>query len=193
VTQIQRLRVAWSSSNVVGPGLSTFYCSTAGDNLSAGVKAFFTGLASTIAGGTTITIPNFGELIEDTTGDLAGSWSSSPADGGTVTATGSGSFASGVGLRVVWNTSGIHAGRKVRGSTFVVPISSSAFEGAAFIVEAVRANVLTAANGLITAVPSLRILSLPTVHSGVAVPGQSSTVTAALVPDKVSWLRSRRT
>ena len=41
---------------------------------------------------------------------------------------GQGGFAAGVGARVVWETGAVRNGRRVRGSTFVVPIWSSAYE-----------------------------------------------------------------
>jgi hypothetical protein len=138
--------------------------------------------------GLTIQVANSGDDIDDAAGNLIGTWSSTPAPA-LVTGTGSGQWAEGVGLRIVWNTNGIHAGKRVRGSTFMVPTVSAAFEGGGGLVAATQSQFQTAATTLIASAPSLVIWSRPS--STLA--GESNAIVSATVPDAVSWLRSRRT
>lgn len=188
MTQIARLQVAWSGATVTGPGLSTFYASTSGTGFSAAVHTFFDTSPLLFPAGTTITVPSGGDLIEDTTGALAGTWNE-PGGGGVTVGTETGSWSAGVGMQVRWPTGGIVGGRKVVGSTFLVPIAGSLFDTDGTIDAAVVSSVEVQANALLAAVPTLRILSRP---KGLRV-GSSHTVLRVVVPDRTSWLRSRRT
>jgi len=189
MARLKRHRVTWSGSGVVGPGLTTFYVkpdSTVGE--ADDIEAFFTALASSITTAITITIPSSGDILEDTDGTLVGTWSD-PGTGGVVTGTSAENFVMGAGARVRWNTSGIHNGRRVKGTTFICPVGISAFSGSLALSTTFQAALQTAASNLVTAVPELAIWSRPKVGS----PGASNLVESALVPDAVSWLRSRRT
>lgn len=188
MTQICRLRCTWGGSPVVGPGLSTFYWSTTEDGGPDDVLAFFNTSPLLYPSGLTVTVPAGGELIEDTTGELAGTWSQ-PGTGGVATGTETGSYAKGVGMQVRWPTGGIVGGRKVVGSTFLVPIAGSLFDTDGTIDTAVVSAMQTQADALLAAIPSLRILSRP---KGLRA-GSSHAITSAVIPDRTSWLRTRRT
>ena len=185
---LHRLRVPWTGSAVVGPGLSTFYFSGTMTGKPAAVVAFFTAVAGAIAPGVTWTIPSSGDDLDDSTGQLLGAWSAS--GGGTVVSSGTGVFAAGVGARVVWETGNVHLGRRVKGSTFLVPLSAAQYQADGTIVNATSANLQAAGAALVTATtPDFRIWSRPNALGQFAV----SSVTAATSPDQVSTLRSRRT
>jgi hypothetical protein len=185
---LARLRVTWTGTPVVGTGLSTFYSQgtfAAGD--AGDIKAFFTAVKATFPSGITWTIPNSYDIIEDTSGVLLGGGTTT--GGGTETSGGTGTnFVQGAGGRVVWNTNGIFKGRRVRGSTFMVPLVADYWEGANAISSVATGNWSTAAAALIAAVPTLSIWSRPS--GGVA--GEQNLVTSATIPDKTSWIRSRR-
>lgn len=185
---LHRLRVPWSGSAVVGPGLSTFYFSGTMTGKPAAVVAFYTALAGAFAPGITWTIPSTGDDLEDSTGELTGAWTAS--GGATVVSSGTGVFAMGVGARVVWNTANVHLGRRVRGSTFLVPLSAAQYQADGTIVNATSTNIVNAGNTLISSTtPDFRIWSRPNAAGAFAV----STVVSATSPDTVSTLRSRRT
>ena len=94
-------------------------------------------------------------------------------------------------MRFVWNTGARRSGRLVRGSTFLVPVIRSTFDGPGHVDDAARTALQTAATNLVTAAgANLRILSRPGVR---VTTGGSAAIISATVPDKVSWLRSRRT
>jgi hypothetical protein len=79
----------------------------------------------------------------------------------------------------------------VRGTTFVVPIMAASYQSDGTIDNGVVTAVQSAAQTLgVTGANPLVIYSRPSTAHPV---GQQQTVTGATVPDKVSWLRSRRT
>lgn len=186
---MKRFRVTWSGAPVVGGGLSTFYTSPSSEVGGADdLELFFSSIADQIVSGVQITIPSNGDLVESTTGELAGSWSD-PGTGGVVTSSGSAGFVNGTGARIVWNTNGLFHGRRVRGSTFIVPLPTNAYEGAGNLTAAVITDFQNAANTLVAALPELGVWSNP--RGGVD--GEFNPIVSATVPDAVSWLRSRRT
>lgn len=186
---LERIRVTWTGSPVVGPSVSTFYRDVANPaTVLAALTSFFTAIAGVLPAGLQIAVQGSGDLIESTDGSLAGSWSGS--GGGVVNASGSSGFTMGVGARVVWGTNGVHGGRRVKGSTFLVPISSNNFEGAGAIAASFISTVQAAADTLVNDTDgAMVILSKPSLTES----GEFSPVVSALVPDAVSWLRSRRT
>lgn len=193
MTVIKRLRVSWSGSAVTGPGLSTFYCSTADTTLASGAKAFFTAGVGIAPTALSWIIPVTGDLIEDSDGSLAGVWTETAGTGGTVTGTNAGTWAQGVGARIKWLTGGTHAGRRVVGSTFIVPIVVNGYEGSNMITAAYLSTLSSMASAYLSATPTLRILSKPTTYHGSPIVGKSSQIVTHLEPDQVSWLRGRRT
>ena len=151
-----------------------------------------TGLLDAVKGlipsGTSIFVPNGGDVIEETSGTLTGTWGTS--GGTTISCNGAGSFPGGVGARVVWETDAIRGGRRVRGSTFIVPLVNGAYESNGTL----STNALTALQAGIDAfmvqVPTqARVWSRP--RPGLV--GAGVQVARGVAPDKVSWLRSRRT
>lgn len=174
---------------MTGPSVTTFY----GDDqnvqdLVVGAAGFFAELTGEIPAGTTVTIPSGGDLIDEATGQLTGVWGTSGSTQHTGTA--QGGFAAGVGARVVWETGAIRNGRRVRGSTFVVPIWSSAYDNGGTLQSTTIASLEDAIGAMLAQVPTqMRIWSRPTNGSG----GAALAVVGGSAPDKVSWLRSRRT
>lgn len=186
---LMRLRCTWGGTGITGPGLSTFYQTTAGSvGWADDVLTFFNVASVFYPSGLTLTVPSSGDEIDSATGALTGTWSE-PGTGGTDTATGSGPWAAGVGMQVRWRTSGIVGGRRVVGSTFIVPIMAAFYDSAGTISNTDLATVQGRADALIAAHPNLVIWSRPTPTRA----GTFNEIESATVPDRVSWLRSRRT
>lgn len=186
---IQRLRCTWSGTAVEGPGLTTFYAEADGTlAIQVGASGFFDAVKSLIPSGTSIQIPGGGDLIDELTGQLLGTWGSGTTT--TINGGGAGSFASGVGMRVVWETGTVRAGRRVRGSTFVVPLMGVAYESNGTLTNSAVAAGQAAVTAMLAQVPTqMRIWSRPRPGLiGAAIP-----VASGRVPDQVSWLRTRRT
>lgn len=185
---LARLRCTWNGAGVVGPGVSTFYFDSADTGASTAVLAFFNTAPLLFPSSVQITVPSGGEMINDGDGSLAGTWND-PGTGGVVTGTNTGDFAMGVGFQVRWQTAGIVGGRRVVGSTFIVPIASGIFDTNGTLDTATVTAEQSAANTMIGGSVTFKVWSRPT-PSRV---GTSNNITSAVVPDRVSWLRSRRT
>lgn len=188
---ISRIRFEWIGTTTVGGGVSTFYSSNSdGSALAGAARSFFVSLVTLLPTGTVIRCPSGGETLDDVTGAVNGVWSMTP--GADVIGTQDGKYAAGVGMRVVWNTAGITRRRRVRGSTYLVPLASMLYQadgtidGPSVAAAQAAATTLAAADG-----GSMRIWSRPqTATSG---DGASHAVLSASAVDKVSWLRTRRT
>jgi len=89
---------------------------------------------------------------------------------------------------VRWNTDSIVGGRRLKGRTFLLPIESVNYDSAGTLVTACLNNFQTAANTL-EAVGKLLIWHRPQQGGSDGVVGP---VTSATVPDRVAWLRTRR-
>lgn len=173
----------------MGPGLSTFFFANGSPTNAPSVVAnFFTMIKAQVPTGVTWTIPSGGDLIEESSGQLTGTWTGDT--GGTVTSTAAGSHAQGVGARVSWLTDSIRGGRRVRGTTFVVPIHTAGYDTQGTIASSTLTAIEDAANALLNNADwNLLIWSRPRAGlNGLGVP-----VARVEVPDKVSWLRSRKT
>lgn len=184
---LKRIQVTMAGGTM-GAGVATHYWASSTTGFQPAVKAFWTSVAAIMSGYVTVTVPTTGEEFDDVTGLLTGSWSE--GTGAAITGGGSGSYAGGVGACVGWSTGGIHNGRKVRGRTFIVPLASNTYDSDGSLAAATVTSLNTAAATLVTAGSTkLAIWSRPSV----AVPvGGAYPITAGLVKDHVSWLRSRR-
>jgi hypothetical protein len=183
---MDRIRVAWSGPGVAGPGLTTFY-TISGEMDPGAVLTFFDAIKAQLPDDVQLTIPSSGDSMSEIGGAITSSWAA--AGGGVVSGTSSGTFALGQGLRIVWDTNGIRNGRHVRGSTFIAPVVSTAFDTTGRVAPAVQATFTTAANNLRTALGgALVVWSRPKGVQG----GIMSPVTSVQVPETPTALRSRR-
>jgi hypothetical protein len=189
VPDIDRLRVPWTGGSVVGPAVSTFYFTSGGTGYPLAVKNFFDSVKSYFPNTLTWSVPNNGDSLDPLTGDLKGAWTNGTA--ATVQGTAVNQTVGGTGCRVVWNTAGIHKGRRVRGSTFLCPADGTLFDVNGTINNSALITIGLGAKFLIDDTSSeLVVWSKPTKG---AADGAANVVISSTVPDKVSWLRSRRT
>ena len=190
MSDLYRLRVTWGGAPVVGEGLSTFYFSNVDSSVPAAVAGFFNDIKNQIPGGVSWQVPNSGDVLNDANGVITGSWVAGTSS--TVTSVVSATWVQGVGARVVWSTDGIVAGRRVKGSTFIVPILTEKFTSGGAIDDSMVSQFDLAAEDMLDALTgtlNMVVWSRPTTSRT----GSSHVVGGAHVPDKVSWLRSRRT
>lgn len=191
---VQRLRVQLSGSAIVGTGVSTWYWE---DNLGgeqSAIADFYDAVKTAFPDKLTVTVPNNGDQITVETGQLAGTWTDGSVE--VITGTDTGNFILGTGARLVLNTGGMTAGRRVRGSIFLVPLGVAVFNEDDALANSFVTGVNGAAATLLAAVPSLAVVSPvkpPPGGIGPDRPGKSSIVTSISCKDAVSWLRSRRT
>ena len=186
--QLNRVVVSWAGPGVVGLAVNVLhFAGDVGGPDSGAIFDAYAGLASSLPSGVTVTVPNSGDIIEDTTGELTGVWSST--GGNVVTGTAPGPRAAGVGFCVGWATGGIVNGRKLRGRTFIVPIAGGAFDTDGTFQASALAQFKTFANELQASGP-LAVWHRPTTAGGSD--GTSYGVVSNKVNDKTAWLSSRR-
>ena len=182
-----RVPVVWSGLTGL-PGVSVLYWDGGVSSVMTDVTAFFNAIKGVFPSGLSWTIPNAGDNIDDATGTLIGDWSTT--GGGTVSATGGfTAYAAGTGARVRWNTGNIVDGRRLRGSTFLVPLTGGGYDSSGTIENTTLSTLQTAATTL-ASTGALKVWSRPTPGGS---DGTSGTVLSAVVPDRVTSLRSRRT
>lgn len=187
MTLMNRVRVAYTGGAVVGPSVSTFYFAQAHTGFVSDLFTFYDSLKDRFPSILTWEIPNTGDVIDSDDGELAGVWSDGSVSIGAGLATNQ--CPQGVGLRVVWNTLGTTNGRRVRGSTFFVPLDATMY-GTNGLLSASRAQWVSAAAALVTA-SSSQMLIWTRPRPGTA--GGVNSVVSSTVPNKVTTLRSRRT
>lgn len=183
---ILRIPVEWTGATGL-PGVSMMHGLGSSTTAVANILTFFTAIRDYLPSAVTITVPSSGDNIDDGNGQLIGGWSG--ASGGTTTGTSSLLYAASVGVSVQWDTAGIRNGRRVKGRTFLCPLSSIAYAPDGTMDATALTTIRTAANALASA-GNLVVFSRPTSVS--AADGESNVVTGATVDDRVSSLRSRR-
>ena len=185
---MQRIRCPWTTGPG-GAGLSTFYFSTGSEAQSvSAVSSFFNALQTSLPAAVTISVPNAGDVIDETTGLLTGVWA-----GGSATSTsgapGTTNYAAGTGGYIRWLTGGIVSGHRVQGRTFICPIPNGLYDAWGTIVDSFVTAWQTAASALVSD-PASEMLIWSRPKTGLA--GSKHVVTSAVAPDRVTSLRSRR-
>lgn len=185
MANLRRINVAWVGATGL-PGVSVFYAASATD-AGADLMTFFGAIKGLIPSVTTITVPTNGDLIDDTTGALSGAWSG--GTGGATACTGAGNYFAGVGAYINWATAGIVNSRRLKGRTFICPLTVNQSDSNGTLLAAAVTTLTTASATLATS-GHIVIWHRPSAP-GMA-NGTSSVVTAATVPDQVTSLRTRR-
>ena len=123
MASILRVPVVWNGLGNL-PGVSVFFWDGGVSSVVTDITDFFDDIKGYFPNSLTWSFPAFGDLIDDGTGALSGSWSTTslpPIVGGVALA----QHAAGVGLRVKWNTNGISSSnRRVTGATFLTALAS---------------------------------------------------------------------
>jgi len=185
MADIAKVVVVWTGFQGA-PGYSVHYKVAAGI-VTSNLRTFYDAVKAYLPAGTSVQVPNQGDVINDANGEITGSWSS--AANAVVTGPNSGPYAAGSGAVVRWTTGGIVLGRRVRGRTFLVPLLGSAFQGNGTIDTVPLATIIAAAAALVTAeAGNLLVWHRPIAGAG----GDSFPVTNSDCPDRSALLRSRR-
>lgn len=192
---MHRYQVSWQ--NWPGaPGVTSFFTDPASGNPDpAPLRTFFNALAGLLPSGLTITVPATGDLIEETTGQLAGTWTATPTPT-VVTGTNTNTYAGNAGAVVHWLSTDVVNGRRVRGRSFLVPLGSSVFDTAGSLSSGTLTTIQTAAAALLASatwhpVVWARPYTDPAgIHPSRV--GSKHPATSYRVPDLAISLRSRR-
>jgi hypothetical protein len=152
------------------------------------VRQFFFELRTVIPAGITVQVQGTAQTFDDN-GTLTGEVAISPVPA-VVTGSGAGDYAGGVGAVIFWNTNAVHAGGKVRGRTYIVPMNGAAFDTNGSLDATAQGVLQAAANNLVAGNPDLAVNSRKPPDGS----GSNATVSvfSATVPDRPAVLRSRR-
>lgn len=182
---LRKVLVTWSGLNGL-PGLSVFYTAAA-DDATANLGTFFGAIKAFFPGSLSWSIPAAGDEISDVTGQLVGGWSGGTSS--STSGTGGTSYASGTGTYMQWGTATIVNGRRLKGRTFLAPMSTTQYDTDGTMNNTSVATINTAAATLV-ATNKLRIFHRPL--TGTFTGGTSDVVTSGVCADKVTSLRTRR-
>jgi hypothetical protein len=116
-----------------------------------------------------------------------GTLSSVPA---AINGSGTGAYAGGAGAVVNWLTDAFVGGKRVRGRTFIVPLTQNAFQADGTIADAYRTSLGAAAVTFATSTPQPAVWSVR--HLGASPVYTIAGMVGASVPDRTALLRSRR-
>lgn len=182
---IRRYVVTWSGLSGL-PGVSVFY-SASGVDVSTDLATFFNAIKSGIPAPCSWSIPGSGDTLDSDTGHLNGAWTGgTPA---TVTSSSSAAYAAGTGMYIRWVTGGLRNSRKFQGRTFICPIGAGLYETDGSISGSYLTTVQNAADALVAGGPCL-IWGRPSGPG--ATDGIVNPVVGAVLPDKVTSLKTRR-
>jgi hypothetical protein len=194
MAQYARILTVWTGGPG-GPGLTVMnvrYTVGAITASLAAVRAFWQSFLTDFPSAYSCQVQGSADIHESDTGVLSGVISGTIPAGTSFS--GAGNYAAGVGSQVKWITSGIHAGHRVQGRTFLVPLVSTRYDTDGTLVSSHLSTVNAAATTLISSLASagtpLTIVSKPTDE---APAGDISDVTSGVTVDRVATLRTRRT
>jgi hypothetical protein len=197
MTDVLRMRVAWSGAQIVGPGVSTLYCAASPNSgWGAATVTLFTALRPYLPSGVFWDIPSVVDIIDEASGRLTGQYT--VGGGGQVGANGGSSdYKPGTGFRMRWATASVVGGRKVTGTTFICPVLSALIPNGQ-LDGTTRTAVVAAMAAYLAPTTFTPVVYSPPVQNtpdpkGRNRPGASSEIVSGSVPTAYTWLRSRRT
>ena len=197
MTSLNRVRVGWSGFPGA-PGVSTFYFLDVATAV-ASLVTLFDSIKAAFPSDVTWRVESAGDVINDVNGDLTGAWGADPVS--DVAGTASGAYSAPVGGMYGWDTSTILDGHRLKGKTFLVPLSAASYDGSGTLSSGCLA-VLEPAGIEFLAEQSTSFVIWHRPRAAKAADGSRKAVTArdgghglvttSRVPDKSIVLRSRR-
>ena len=162
------------------------------DEIIAKMQTWATAIKSTLPNVVTLQVQNEVEHILSTTGDLIDIWTGASQTAQTGTASATAGWAAAAGAVVSWSTAGVRNGRRVRGRTFLVPLSNEVWDTDGTLKSVPLGTINSAATALRTVGTTVQLA----VHTRPSAPGASDgdhfPVTGHRTPDMSAILRSRR-
>jgi hypothetical protein len=126
--------------------------------------------------------------VEDSDGKEQGVATITPV--AQIVGTGTNSFGASTGMSITWNTANFINGRRLRGRTYLVPLSSGAFQTDGTLLDSYRTSALAAATAYIGSGGQPVVWHRPT--SKGATDGSNSLALSASIIDHTATLSSRR-
>lgn len=202
---VSRVTAVWTGFPGA-PGVSKFSflpltTDAARNAAGAAVRSFFFGIQTLLPNGVNIAVQPTVDDVDVITGKLTNTGSMSSVPTAVVSTTTAAPYAAGSGCVITWLGSGVFAGRRIKGRTFIVPIVGG-FESNGSLVNTTVSLVQSTGDALIAATGAdLAIWSrtwsakpYPTPKDWFPTPlsGNLTAATGCVVADSASQLRSRR-
>lgn len=194
---ISRVRVAMTGF-IGAPGVMTFYCLDPVVFLPA-LNTFLTSLTGILPNTVYLNTEPTGDTLDSVSGALTGAWTTTaPAQ---VRGTVSGGYSAPVGAVVHWLTGTIIDGHRLRGKTFIVPVTASNFGSDGQLTPAAVTLLRNAATALVGSTVANFVVwhrhraarPADATHKAVTErAGGHSPVSGSAVPASPAVLRSRR-
>jgi hypothetical protein len=196
------VRTEWSGTSG-GPGLTQFAVLGAAGGIwnpsgtqaaVNAVRTFWDSQKANLPDEVRLRISPVVDDYDTATGDLVGSYvaGTAPLD---IVGTSVGGYAGGAGLKITWNTNQIRNGRRVRGNTFIVPITNAIFTSGGTIGTSFQTSVNSSAATLISQLTaggtSLAVWSRPRTGDNPRA-GYATEVLTGTCSAKTAILRGRR-
>jgi hypothetical protein len=160
------------------------------DGFTSRVDTWLDAWVSTLPSTVSILVDPTVDVVNEATGDLEDFMTVAP-DTARI-GSGAGTYAGPAGICVNWGTNGIRNGRRIRGRTFMVPITSAAMQSDGTIATASLTALRAATTNFLAIGPTgvHGVWSRPTVAEPSG--GQWSSTQSFTINDKIAVLRSRR-
>lgn len=188
MVDVSRVQAVWTGAGVTGPSMSVFHTIGLGGDLATEIRALYQAIRDAIPTAMSITVDGAGESYDSVTGEFKGIWTMTTPPA-VVTGNNTGSFAAGAGGRFVWTTNGVTNRRRVRGSTFVVPLGNNAFNTSGGVQLGTGTGTTAAAAFVAATAGEFVIWTRPVGGAG----GKVSEVVSGRMATEPTSLRSRRT
>lgn len=188
-----RITARWAGFNGA-PGYSNFFFAGGGgligdqDQVANRVRGAFAMVVGNLPTGVSVSIEQEAAIIDSDTGQVQ---EYRPVDAlQPVTGTGTGGYSAASGGVINWRTSDLRFGRRIRGRTFIVPMSGSSYEQNGTLTTSAIESLRAFGNQLVTwdFDSEFGVWSRPRGGTG----GVFATAESFSVPDMAAVLRSRR-
>lgn len=192
---VLQYRAFWSIPNA-GPAMSTFHVAGSLASLppvafwAASVRALFNASLALIPNEVTISFDSEVTEIDTATGQLVGAAPVTPP--AALTGGSSAAWAAGSGGRIVWSTNTIRNGRRVRGTTFMVPLHASSYTTTGVLQNTTITTLGTAASTYRTDMGGTDMIPVVYSRPNGGNNGAFASIEGSSVPSLVANLRSRK-
>lgn len=180
------------------PGVCTMYCLDPA-TFRPLLRSFWFNVSSEVPTEVNMVIENSGDILDSVSGELTGTWTAGAVD--PVQGVNAANHAAPAGAVVNWLTGSVLNGRRLRGRSFIVPLSVSSYDSDGSLAFSSFSKLQGTADTLVSSAvsnfvvwhrPRLAVAATPTAPAVVARAGGHAPVSSSRVSDNVAILRSRR-
>lgn len=162
------------------------------DEAIAKMQTFATAVKAYLPNVVTLQVQNEVEEIVASSGDMLGIYTGAAQSAQTGTAAAGAGWAAAAGAVITWSTAGVRNSRRVRGRTFLVPLSNEVWDVDGTLKSVPSTGLTNAATALRTAGTNVTLCVYARPTGPGATDGTTFDVTGSRVPDMSAILRSRR-